>query len=227
MHAWVHIIEVHAWFQQQTQRCTPGPIYPQGWAERPALKRGRTQGPCFCSHHATLLPHMAGFTARLQSVLFRKRAEPCGDTGVVSGSLGGAWPPWAGPGLRSFAFCLVSGSALDMLRARGPGPGARLLRDALGLGRRGRAWQRPQGQDTGVQVHNSLTGRKEPLIVARTDAVSWCVRGQGRAGRGVRVFRGKSAQKPAGVVPERSPKHSEFVIEGLGLCFLFGFLFFS
>ncbi|KAL1772987.1 putative cysteine-tRNA ligase, mitochondrial isoform X2 [Sigmodon hispidus] len=60
-----------------------------------------------------------------------------------------------------------------MLRARGPGPGALLLREALGLGRRGRAWQRPQGQDTGVQVHNSLTGRKEPLIVARTDAVSW------------------------------------------------------
>ncbi|XP_040589447.1 probable cysteine--tRNA ligase, mitochondrial isoform X1 [Mesocricetus auratus] len=60
-----------------------------------------------------------------------------------------------------------------MLRARGPGLGVRLLRDALGLERRGRAWQRPQGQDTGVQVHNSLTGRKEPLIVARTDAVSW------------------------------------------------------
>ncbi|XP_021025501.1 probable cysteine--tRNA ligase, mitochondrial isoform X2 [Mus caroli] len=60
-----------------------------------------------------------------------------------------------------------------MLRARGPGPGAPLLRAALGLGRRGRSWQRPQGQDTGVQVHNSLTGRKEPLIVARSDAVSW------------------------------------------------------
>ncbi|KAM7328928.1 hypothetical protein ACRRTK_013020 [Alexandromys fortis] len=60
-----------------------------------------------------------------------------------------------------------------MLRARGPGPGSLLLREALALGRRGRAWQRPQGQDTGVQVHNSLTGKKEPLIVARTDAVSW------------------------------------------------------
>ncbi|XP_051037943.1 probable cysteine--tRNA ligase, mitochondrial isoform X3 [Phodopus roborovskii] len=60
-----------------------------------------------------------------------------------------------------------------MLRAPRSGPGIRLLRDAVGLGRRGRAWQRPQGQDTGVQVHNSLTGRKEPLIVARTDAVSW------------------------------------------------------
>lgn len=60
-----------------------------------------------------------------------------------------------------------------MLRARGPGRSAPLLRAALGLGRRGRAWQRPQGQDTGVQVHNSLTGKKEPLIVARADAVSW------------------------------------------------------
>lgn len=69
----------------------------------------------------------------------------------------------------------------DMLRARGPGPGSLLLREALALGRRGRAWQRPQGQDTGVQVHNSLTGKKEPLIVARTDAVSWCVPRRGRA----------------------------------------------
>ncbi|XP_052017887.1 probable cysteine--tRNA ligase, mitochondrial isoform X1 [Apodemus sylvaticus] len=60
-----------------------------------------------------------------------------------------------------------------MLRARRPGPGAPLLRAVLGLERRGLAWQRPQGQDTGVQVHNSLTGRKEPLIVARSDAVSW------------------------------------------------------
>ncbi|KAH0500064.1 putative cysteine--tRNA ligase, mitochondrial [Microtus ochrogaster] len=60
-----------------------------------------------------------------------------------------------------------------MLRACGPGPGSLLLREALALGRRGRVWQRPQGQDTGVQVHNSLTGKKEPLIVARTDAVSW------------------------------------------------------
>lgn len=67
-----------------------------------------------------------------------------------------------------------------MLRAPRPLLGAPLLRAPLGLGRRGRAWQRPQGQDTGVQVHNSLTGRKEPLIVARSDAVSWCVRREGR-----------------------------------------------
>lgn len=86
----------------------------------------------------------------------------------------------AGPGLRN---CLVPGSLVfpDMLRARGPGPGSLLLREALALGRRGRAWQQPQGQDTGVQVHNSLTGKKEPLIVARTDAVSWCVPRRGRA----------------------------------------------
>lgn len=79
-----------------------------------------------------------------------------------------------------------------MLRARGPGRGAPLLRAALGLGRRGWAWQRPQGQDTGVQVHNSLTGRKEPLIVARADAVSWCVR---QAGRGQRVRCGQVSPK--------------------------------
>lgn len=71
-----------------------------------------------------------------------------------------------------------------MLWARRPGPGAPLFRAALGLGRRGRSWQRPEGQDTGVQVHNSLTGKKEPLIVARSDAVSWCVRREGRGGEG-------------------------------------------
>ncbi|XP_028622200.1 probable cysteine--tRNA ligase, mitochondrial isoform X2 [Grammomys surdaster] len=60
-----------------------------------------------------------------------------------------------------------------MLWARRPGPAALLLQAALGLGRRGRSWQRPEGKDTGVQVHNSLTGKKEPLIVARSDAVSW------------------------------------------------------
>ncbi|KAM6179550.1 putative cysteine--tRNA ligase, mitochondrial isoform 2-T2 [Erethizon dorsatum] len=48
------------------------------------------------------------------------------------------------------------------------GPGAR----AASAGR-GRGWRRPEGCDTGVRVHNSLTGRKEPLVVARADAVSW------------------------------------------------------
>ncbi|XP_048197045.1 probable cysteine--tRNA ligase, mitochondrial isoform X2 [Perognathus longimembris pacificus] len=67
-----------------------------------------------------------------------------------------------------------------MLRTRRPRAGAPLLRAALGLGRgrpsssgRGDAWLRPTGHDTGVQVYNSLTGRKDPLIVARADAVSW------------------------------------------------------
>ncbi|XP_020021323.2 probable cysteine--tRNA ligase, mitochondrial isoform X2 [Castor canadensis] len=71
-----------------------------------------------------------------------------------------------------------------MLWTRGPRLGASPLRAALGLGRggsasraactrRGQAWQRPEGHDTGVQVYNSLTGRKDPLIVARADAVSW------------------------------------------------------
>ena len=119
--------------------------------------------------------------ARLQAEcsLFREWAEPHEER---------AWllvRP-AGPGLQDLAFRLFAGSVPNMLRARGPGPGALLLRAALGLGRRGRSWQRPQGQDTGVQVHNSLTGRKEPLIVARSDAVSWCVRRerQGGARRG-------------------------------------------
>nr|XP_038950622.1 probable cysteine--tRNA ligase, mitochondrial isoform X4 [Rattus norvegicus] len=88
-------------------------------------------------------------------------------------SSGGAWPSWAWPGLQDFALRLFAGSVPNMLRALRPGPGAPLLRAALVLGRRGRAWQRPQGQDTGVQVHNSLTGKKEPLIVGRSDAVSW------------------------------------------------------
>uniref|UniRef100_A0A8C0XZ31 Probable cysteine--tRNA ligase, mitochondrial n=1 Tax=Castor canadensis TaxID=51338 RepID=A0A8C0XZ31_CASCN len=60
-----------------------------------------------------------------------------------------------------------------MLWTRGPRLGASPLRAALGLGRGGSAWQRPEGHDTGVQVYNSLTGRKDPLIVARADAVSW------------------------------------------------------
>ncbi|XP_014447529.1 probable cysteine--tRNA ligase, mitochondrial isoform X2 [Tupaia chinensis] len=73
-----------------------------------------------------------------------------------------------------------------MLRTHGSRLGARLLRAALGLARlgagpgvraasggRGRAWLQPAGCDTGVQVFNSLTGRKEPLVLARADAASW------------------------------------------------------
>ncbi|XP_045233367.2 probable cysteine--tRNA ligase, mitochondrial isoform X3 [Macaca fascicularis] len=74
-----------------------------------------------------------------------------------------------------------------MLRTRGRGLGAPLLQAALGLGQagwhwpagraasggRGRAWLQPTGRETGVQVYNSLTGRKEPLIVAHAEAASW------------------------------------------------------
>nr|XP_003477556.1 probable cysteine--tRNA ligase, mitochondrial isoform X1 [Cavia porcellus] len=60
---------------------------------------------------------------------------------------------------------------LPLLRAAlGParGPGLRAASSGRGLG-----WRRPAGCDTGVRVHNSLTGRKDPLVVARADAVSW------------------------------------------------------
>ncbi|XP_053419501.1 probable cysteine--tRNA ligase, mitochondrial isoform X3 [Nycticebus coucang] len=70
-----------------------------------------------------------------------------------------------------------------MLRTQEPRLGAPLLRAALGFGRRagsraasggrGNAWLRPAGRDTGVQVYNSLTGRKEPLVVERAGAASW------------------------------------------------------
>ncbi|XP_012666966.1 probable cysteine--tRNA ligase, mitochondrial isoform X2 [Otolemur garnettii] len=70
-----------------------------------------------------------------------------------------------------------------MLRTKSPRLGAPLLRAALGFGRRagvraasggrGHAWLRPAGQDTGVQVYNSLTGRKEPLVVERAGTASW------------------------------------------------------
>ena len=51
--------------------------------------------------------------------------------------------------------------------ARGPEPG----RSASGA--RGQGWLQPAGHDTGVKVYNSLTRRKDPLIVSRADAASW------------------------------------------------------
>ncbi|XP_048955488.1 probable cysteine--tRNA ligase, mitochondrial isoform X2 [Canis lupus dingo] len=71
-----------------------------------------------------------------------------------------------------------------MLPTRRPGAGPRLLGVALGLGAprgraravsgaRGQAWLQPEGHDTGVRVYNSLTRRKDPLIVGRADAASW------------------------------------------------------
>ncbi|XP_036156296.1 probable cysteine--tRNA ligase, mitochondrial isoform X1 [Myotis myotis] len=71
-----------------------------------------------------------------------------------------------------------------MLRVRGAGLGARLLPASLGprpgpgpgravSGARGRGWLQPEGHDTGVKVYNSLTLRKDPLIVGSADAASW------------------------------------------------------
>ncbi|XP_030169972.1 probable cysteine--tRNA ligase, mitochondrial isoform X2 [Lynx canadensis] len=70
-----------------------------------------------------------------------------------------------------------------MLRACGTGVGPQLLRAALGLGAwpgperaasgtRGQGWLQPAGHDTGVKVYNSLTRRKDPLIVGSADAAS-------------------------------------------------------
>ncbi|KAB1252320.1 Cysteine--tRNA ligase; mitochondrial [Camelus dromedarius] len=75
-----------------------------------------------------------------------------------------------------------------MLLTRGAGSSSSLLRAALGLGPRpgpgpgtgraasvapGQGWLQPAGYDTGVKVYNSLTRRKDPLIVSNVDAVSW------------------------------------------------------
>ncbi|XP_036106305.1 probable cysteine--tRNA ligase, mitochondrial isoform X1 [Molossus molossus] len=69
-----------------------------------------------------------------------------------------------------------------MLRAFGAGLGAPLLRATLGLGPGpgrgvlgacGQGWLQPTGHDTGVKVYNSLTRRKDPLIVGSADAASW------------------------------------------------------
>lgn len=69
-----------------------------------------------------------------------------------------------------------------MLRTLGTCFGARLLPATLGLGpgpdrkvsgARGQGWLQPAGHDTGVKVYNSLTRRKDPLIVGSADAASW------------------------------------------------------
>ncbi|XP_055282687.1 probable cysteine--tRNA ligase, mitochondrial isoform X2 [Moschus berezovskii] len=51
--------------------------------------------------------------------------------------------------------------------ARAPGPGRSASRA------RGQDWLQPAGYDTGVKVYNSLTRRKDPLVVGRADAASW------------------------------------------------------
>ncbi|XP_028382317.1 probable cysteine--tRNA ligase, mitochondrial isoform X1 [Phyllostomus discolor] len=70
---------------------------------------------------------------------------------------------------------------LRVFRARLATP---LLRASLGLGQglwpgravsgeRGQDWLQPAGHDTGVKVYNSLTRRKDSLIVGSADAASW------------------------------------------------------
>uniref|UniRef100_A0A4X2K4Z0 cysteine--tRNA ligase n=1 Tax=Vombatus ursinus TaxID=29139 RepID=A0A4X2K4Z0_VOMUR len=38
---------------------------------------------------------------------------------------------------------------------------------------RGKEWRLPPGHDTGIQIYNSLTQRKDPLILPRPEAISW------------------------------------------------------
>lgn len=44
-------------------------------------------------------------------------------------------------------------------------------------GARGKDWLQPAGHDTGVKVYNSLTQRKDSLIVGSADAASWYLPG--------------------------------------------------
>lgn len=64
-----------------------------------------------------------------------------------------------------------------MLRIRVPRGSARVLRAAHSLGSgprpRRQRWLQPAGYDTGVKVYNSLTRRKDPLIVGSADGASW------------------------------------------------------
>ncbi|XP_039722204.1 putative cysteine--tRNA ligase, mitochondrial isoform X1 [Pteropus medius] len=69
-----------------------------------------------------------------------------------------------------------------MLRTLCSRLGAPFLPATLGLGpclgravsgAREQGWLQPAGHDTGVKVYNSLTRRKDPLIVGSADAASW------------------------------------------------------
>ena len=40
-------------------------------------------------------------------------------------------------------------------------------------------WQQPEGYDTGIRLHNSLTREKDPLILPKGKVVSWSVRQYG------------------------------------------------
>lgn len=85
---------------------------------------------------------------------------------------------WAGPGAPLPR--VGARRAPAMLGTRRVCAAAWLLRAALGpepgrsaSGARGQGWLQPAGYDTGVKVYNSLTRRKDPLIVSRADAASW------------------------------------------------------
>ncbi|XP_007937113.1 probable cysteine--tRNA ligase, mitochondrial [Orycteropus afer afer] len=54
----------------------------------------------------------------------------------------------------------------------GPEEQGRPLGRPMSAGREG-GWLQPTGHDTGVKVYNSLTRRKDPLILANAEAASW------------------------------------------------------
>ncbi|XP_049723835.1 probable cysteine--tRNA ligase, mitochondrial isoform X2 [Elephas maximus indicus] len=80
-----------------------------------------------------------------------------------------------GTGLRPPRCCPRLGRLCSRLLPAAPGlwPGKRGLPAGRPVsGERGRGWLPPTGHDTGVQVYNSLTRRKDPFIVANAEAAS-------------------------------------------------------
>ncbi|XP_023570956.1 probable cysteine--tRNA ligase, mitochondrial [Octodon degus] len=159
---------------------------------RPRLRPGRGRAGRCC-----LCPAAATGQLRLPALLSGRSAVPASapSAGLSSpGSARGAAPasqspPPARPGAACFADEQLAW--LGALRCRGEEDPQRQAGASSGIRGRGRlrargggvgpavAWtragagRRPAGCDTGVRVHNSLTGRKEPLVVARADAVFW------------------------------------------------------
>nr|XP_036880718.1 probable cysteine--tRNA ligase, mitochondrial isoform X4 [Manis javanica] len=116
-----------------------------------------------------LFPVRAG----TDSVLFRSGRPTSG----FGRDRGGSSSWWAGRGepperVRPAPSC----SRAAMLRIRVPRGSARVLRAAHSLGSgprpRRQRWLQPAGYDTGVKVYNSLTRRKDPLIVGSADGAS-------------------------------------------------------
>ncbi|XP_058132409.1 probable cysteine--tRNA ligase, mitochondrial isoform X2 [Dasypus novemcinctus] len=81
----------------------------------------------------------------------------------------GAHLPPAARGLRFSCLCLPLFRAGLSLR---PGERGRPAGRAVSGGQR-LDWLQPSGHDTGIKVYNSLTRRKDPLIVANAEAASW------------------------------------------------------